>query len=120
MLPEPRARRLTKAEPSPPFESFSVAALPTKEGNWRRPSAGGVGALLLQDGRGVNRYRQGRFGFRSRDVGTGHDDASVVAVRQLRAGARSSVGAASLLRKSARGDEERNSEADCESRAERS
>ena len=29
----PRARRLINAWPLPPFESFSVAALPTKEGN---------------------------------------------------------------------------------------
>ena len=35
----------------------------------------GIGALLLQDFGGIDRDRQRRFRLRSRDVGTGHDDA---------------------------------------------
>ncbi len=71
----------------------------------------GVGALLLQDSGGINRDRQGRFGFRGGDVGTGHDDA-------IGRGDRAAGGR--LLGESAGGEKEGNAEADCESRSERS
>ncbi len=68
----------------------------------------GIRTLLLQDFRGVNGDRQSRFRFRRRNVRTSHDDSLGGGFCRWRR----------CLRVGARGDEERKSDADCESRAE--
>ena len=80
----------------------------------------GVGARFLQDCRSVNGHRQRRFRLRRRDVRTGHDNAlgrgfAAGGGREGRVWHASGSGSPSLLRERARGDEERNSDADYES-----
>ena len=109
VLTDPMARRLMVAVPEAAVRIVFRLSVSDEGRQLAQTFDRGIGALLLQDFGRINGYRQRRFRFGGGNVRTGHDDSLGCCFggrgcRRLRVGAG--------------GDEERKSDADCESRAE--